>query len=94
MPFDVKCDGCGRQFRAPDKLAGKRVKCPQCQAVILVGLSLVVAEVIDRLLMPASVSLPIVGAAMAVSVAIGVASGLIPAFRAARLRPIEALHHE
>ena len=37
MPFDVKCDGCGRQFRAPDKLGGKRVKCPQCQSVILVG---------------------------------------------------------
>lgn len=37
MPLDVKCDGCGRRFRAPDKLAGKRVKCPQCQAVILVG---------------------------------------------------------
>jgi len=59
-----------------------------------VGLSLLVAEVIDRLLMPASVSLPIVGAALAVSVVIGVASGLIPAFRAARMRPIEALHHE
>jgi hypothetical protein len=37
VPFDVQCDACGRKFRAPDTLAGKRVKCPDCQAVILVG---------------------------------------------------------
>jgi hypothetical protein len=37
VPFEVQCDSCGRKFRAPDKLAGKRVKCPQCQAVLTVG---------------------------------------------------------
>ncbi len=24
------CEGCGAAFKAPDKLAGKRVKCPKC----------------------------------------------------------------
>lgn len=36
MPVDVQCEKCSRKFRAPDKLAGKKVKCPGCQAVILV----------------------------------------------------------
>lgn len=33
----VRCPGCGSKFRAHDKLAGKRVKCPKCSSVILVG---------------------------------------------------------
>ncbi len=37
VPFEVKCESCGAKFRAADKLVGKRVKCPKCQAVILVG---------------------------------------------------------
>lgn len=37
MPFEVQCDQCSAKFRAADKLIGKRVKCPKCQAVILVG---------------------------------------------------------
>ncbi|OHB66210.1 MAG: hypothetical protein A2V70_12275 [Planctomycetes bacterium RBG_13_63_9] len=37
MPISIECQGCGRKFRAPEELAGKRAKCPQCSAVIQVG---------------------------------------------------------
>ena len=34
MPIHGQCPGCGRKFQAPDELSGKRVKCPNCSAVI------------------------------------------------------------
>ncbi len=30
MPTRVSCPGCGRAFQAADRLAGRRVKCPDC----------------------------------------------------------------
>ena len=36
MPIDVACPGCRKTVRAPDSVAGKRVKCPQCGAAIAV----------------------------------------------------------
>ncbi len=33
MPIKVKC-ACGTVLNAPDKLAGKKAKCPGCQQVI------------------------------------------------------------
>lgn len=36
MPIEVRCDECGSSFRAADALAGKRGKCPQCKAAIVV----------------------------------------------------------
>ena len=59
-----------------------------------VALSFAVATAIDRFVLPASVSLPIVFIALTVSVAVGVISGFIPAWRASRLHPIDALHYE
>ncbi|MHC4664277.1 MAG: zinc ribbon domain-containing protein [Planctomycetota bacterium] len=31
MPIPVTCPECGKQVNAPDKFAGKRVKCPDCK---------------------------------------------------------------
>lgn len=36
MPIAAECGACHKRFKAPDKLAGKRVKCPQCGGVIQV----------------------------------------------------------
>jgi putative ABC transport system permease protein len=44
--------------------------------------------------MPASVSLPILIIAVVVSLAVGVLAGFVPAYRGARLDPIEALRYE
>ncbi len=33
MPLLVTCDACGKQLKVRDELAGKRLKCPQCQNV-------------------------------------------------------------
>lgn len=39
MPINVQCPACKSKFRADDKLAGRRGKCPKCSAVIEVPLS-------------------------------------------------------
>lgn len=36
MPIDVNCTRCPRSIRAPDRLAGKKVKCPDCGQVVAV----------------------------------------------------------
>ena len=59
-----------------------------------IGLASIVTAVIDRMLMPASISIPILIIAVLVSITVGVLAGVVPAFRAARLDPVESLRYE
>jgi ABC-type antimicrobial peptide transport system permease subunit len=43
---------------------------------------------------PAVMSLPIVGLAILVSLTTGVVAGFLPAWRAARMNPVDALRNE
>ncbi len=62
--------------------------------LIGIGLAWSVTEIINATLMPATVSWPILLVAVLISLGVGVLSGVVPAYRAARLDPIEALRHE
>ncbi len=34
MPIEVHCTSCQRTFRVPDKVAGKKIKCPKCANIL------------------------------------------------------------
>ena len=53
-----------------------------------------ITAVLNAAVMPASLSIPILVVAVAVSIAVGVLAGIVPAFRAARLDPIDSLRYE
>jgi putative ABC transport system permease protein len=62
--------------------------------ILGVILSFGVASLINEYVLPASVSLPIVIVALTISVLTGVIAGFIPAWRASKLNPIDALRYE
>jgi len=59
-----------------------------------IALAAGVTAVLNATVMPASLSLPILGIAVLVSILVGVVAGVAPAYRGARLDPIEALRYE
>jgi putative ABC transport system permease protein len=70
--------------------------CAICLLGGVIGMALATAltAVVNATLMPASVSVPIFVIAVLVSVGVGVLAGMVPAWRAAKLNPIEALRYE
>ncbi|MGH7743083.1 MAG: ABC transporter permease, partial [Candidatus Eiseniibacteriota bacterium] len=57
-------------------------------------LATLVTALINAVVMPASVSLPILVVAVLVSIGVGVLAGIVPAYRGAALDPIESLRYE
>src|SRR5579862_5281764 len=58
--ISVTCNGCGKTLQAPDGFAGKRAKCKQCGAAMVIGgdngviEDLVPAEVEEAVAVPAT----------------------------------------
>ncbi len=62
--------------------------------LIGIVLATLLTALINATLMPASISLPILVTAVIISVVVGVLAGFVPAYKGARLDPIEALRYE
>ena len=57
-------------------------------------LASIVTAAVNAMVMPARVSLPILIVAVVVSISVGVLAGIVPAYRGARLDPVESLRYE
>jgi hypothetical protein len=36
MPITLTCSGCGGSFRLRDEMAGRKVRCPECESIQVV----------------------------------------------------------
>ena len=59
-----------------------------------IAIAAIITAVINAMLMPAKPSIPIVLIALFVSIVVGVAAGMAPALRGAKLDPVDALRYE
>jgi transcription elongation factor Elf1 len=39
MPIKLTCADCGQTFRLKDEMAGRKVRCPDCQSIQVVSTS-------------------------------------------------------
>ena len=59
-----------------------------------IGLAAALTALINATIMPASLSVPIAGIAVVVSILVGVVAGVAPAYRGAQMDPVDALRYE
>ena len=91
--------GCSSQFFGAKRRAILTQSLIEAASICLIGgvIALAIAWPLTFLMskfMPATMSPIVVGIALSVSVLTGVVSGFFPAWRAARMNPVDALRNE